>query len=97
MDGAPPEPAVNASEPNAWAISHAAAPGCARTTGAPPPIFAINGKRDNIVGWAEKLPFYQAMANRRLGGCFLWDPQGHMDTQAWTVDVAYLRRLLPTG
>jgi hypothetical protein len=42
-----------------------------------PPIIAINGKRDNVVGWAEKLGFYAAMRQHRHGGAFYWDASEH--------------------
>ena len=42
-----------------------------------PPIIAINGKRDNVVGWAEKLGFYAAMREHRHGGTFYWDSNDH--------------------
>jgi hypothetical protein len=63
--------------------------------GAPlPPIIAINGKRDNVTGWAEKIPFYDAMRARRLGGSFFWSPEDHYGTHLWTpmVDPAYIFR-----
>jgi len=61
-----------------------------------PPVFAFNGKRDNVTGWAEKIGFYQAMRSSHLGGCFFWSPEDHMGTQGrlWTpmMAPAYLYR-----
>ncbi len=53
-----------------WMVSRADARGV-------PPVIALNGKRDNVVGWAEKLPFYQAMQEHRHGGAFFWDNSDH--------------------
>jgi hypothetical protein len=62
-----------------------------------PPVIALNGKRDNVVGWAEKLPFYQAMQQHRHGGAFFWDTSDHYGLtirRYWQpmVDPAYLYR-----
>ena len=73
-----------------WIVSQADARGV-------PPVIALNGKRDNVVGWAEKLPFYTAMQQHRHGGAFFWDNSDHY-AQAmrryWQpmVDPAYLYR-----
>ncbi len=42
-----------------------------------PPVVAVNGKRDNVVGWAEKFSFYAAMRDTRRGGAFFWDANDH--------------------
>ncbi|MBI5708729.1 MAG: T9SS type A sorting domain-containing protein [Candidatus Eisenbacteria bacterium] len=42
-----------------------------------PPILAFNGKNDWVVGWAEKIPFYDAMRVHRQGGYFFWDTREH--------------------
>ncbi len=42
-----------------------------------PPIIAFNGKNDTVVGWAEKIGFYEAMRLHRLGGYFFWDQRAH--------------------
>jgi pimeloyl-ACP methyl ester carboxylesterase len=42
-----------------------------------PPIIAFSGKNDVIVGWAEKIGFYQAMREHRQGGTFFWDERTH--------------------
>jgi hypothetical protein len=73
-----------------WMVAHAGARGV-------PPVIALNGKRDNVVGWAEKLPFYQAMQQHRHGGAFFWDASDHYGVAArsyWhpMVDPAYLYR-----
>lgn len=51
-----------------------------------PPLIAFNGKNDEVVGWAEKIPFYQAMTQARAGGCFYWDQRDHLsnNTGHWS-------------
>jgi len=73
-----------------WIVSQAGARGV-------PPVIALNGKRDNVVGWAEKLPFYAAMQQHRHGGAFFWDNSDHYGVtirRYWQpmVDPAYLYR-----
>jgi hypothetical protein len=71
---------------------------CVRLAGpnAVPPIIGIEGKRDYMVGWAEKLGFYEAMRSRRRGGTFFWGPESHNDvgTGYWSplIDRRYLYR-----
>src|SRR5439155_27216753 len=50
-----------------------------------PPIYAFNGKNDIVVGWAEKIPFYQAIRDARESGSFFWDGRDHWGsaTAAW--------------
>jgi pimeloyl-ACP methyl ester carboxylesterase len=61
-----------------------------------PPIIAFNGRLDDVVGWAEKIPFYQAMERNRHGGYFFFDRRGHLDQgdNAWQPleDARYLYR-----
>ena len=61
-----------------------------------PPLFAFNGKHDDVVGWGEKIPFFQAMNNARQGGTFFWDQRDHLnnDHAAWTAmqNTEYLYR-----
>lgn len=61
-----------------------------------PPLIAFNGKNDDVVGWAEKIPFFQAMRGARQGGTFFWDQRDHLnnDHAAWTPmqDTEYLYR-----
>ena len=60
-----------------------------------PPIIAFNGKNDAIVGWAEKIPFYDAMRRHRQGGYFFWDTREHLTTTyAWSPmeNIQYLYR-----
>jgi poly(3-hydroxybutyrate) depolymerase len=45
-----------------------------------PPIFAFSGRNDVTIGWAEKIPFYQAMNQHRGGGAFFWDTRDHVNT-----------------
>jgi hypothetical protein len=51
-----------------------------------PPLIAFNGKNDEVVGWAEKIPFYQAMTQARAGGCLYWDQRDHLsnNTGHWS-------------
>lgn len=61
-----------------------------------PPVFTVSGKLDNISGWAEKIPFFQAMRDHRRGGTFFWDMRGHLTSgdQLWIPmeNPAYLHR-----
>ncbi len=65
-----------------------------------PPIIAFNGKNDGVVGWAEKIPFYAAMQDRRLGGYFFFDQRGHAGgSAAWRPmeDPRYVYRFRTNG
>lgn len=42
-----------------------------------PYIIAFNGKNDNVVGWAEKIPFYNHFQEGRHAGVFYWDDRNH--------------------
>ncbi len=45
------------------------------------PVFiSFNGKNDVVVGWAEKIGFYQTLATSRQGGMFFWDSGVHNRT-----------------
>lgn len=49
-----------------------------------PLLFAINGKRDTMVGWAEKIPYYDSVNANRLGGYYYWDGRNHSGVgQQW--------------
>ncbi len=52
-----------------------------------PPILAFNGKLDNVVGWAEKIGFYQAMNAHRQGGYFFFDQRYHNSTNSYWVGM----------
>jgi hypothetical protein len=71
---------------------------CVRGAGANtvPPIIAIEGKSDLVVGWAEKIGFYDAMRDERRGGAFYWSPADHptVATGLWSplVDRRSLHR-----
>lgn len=41
------------------------------------PIVAFAGLNDNIVGWSEKVAYFQAMEANRAGGSWYWDPRDH--------------------
>lgn len=45
-----------------------------------PPMVMFAGRNDNIVGWAEKIPFFRAMGETRAGGTFFWDTRDHWST-----------------
>ena len=55
-------------------------------TVAVPPMVAFAGRHDILLGWAEKIPFYQAMHDARQGGIFYWDQRDHLSSghAAWT-------------
>lgn len=61
-----------------------------------PPLLAFNGRQDVIVGWAEKIGFYESMNQFRQGGYFFWDNRDHAGntTAAWSPmhDMRYLYR-----
>jgi hypothetical protein len=42
-----------------------------------PLLFAVNGRRDTTVGWAEKIPYYDSVNANRLGGFYYWDNRKH--------------------
>lgn len=42
-----------------------------------PIMIAFNGKNDTIVGWAEKIGFYNSMNLNRHGGMFFFDSRPH--------------------
>lgn len=49
-----------------------------------PLLFAVNGKRDTMVGWAEKIPYYDSVNANRLGGYYFWDLRKHNgDGENW--------------
>ena len=47
-----------------------------------PPVIEFSGKNDLVVGWAEKIPFFQAMRDARKGGAFFWDTRDHLNNTA---------------
>jgi hypothetical protein len=62
-----------------------------------PPIVAFSGRNDTLLGWSEKIPFYQAMRESRAGGTFFWDTRTHSNgatAGAWSPmeDYRYLYR-----
>lgn len=60
-----------------------------------PPLVTFDGKNDETLGWAEKIPFYATMRACRQGGYFFWDTRGHScPTPAWRPmqDPRYLYR-----
>ncbi len=70
----------------------------ARTEG-PGSAFHVNfsGKRDETVGWAEKIGFYQSMEAHRTGGVEFWDNRDHSGFvfpggMAPMLDLRYLYR-----
>jgi hypothetical protein len=43
------------------------------------PVIGFVGRNDNIVGWQEKVPLFQALNEHRAGGAWYWDGRTHMD------------------
>lgn len=41
------------------------------------PIFVFCGRNDQVVGWAEKVAYHQAMQQHRVGGRLYWDMRDH--------------------
>lgn len=49
-----------------------------------PFMIAFNGKNDSVVGWAEKIGFYNSMNLNRHGGMFFFDSRTHQGgTREW--------------
>jgi hypothetical protein len=42
-----------------------------------PILFTFCGKRDQIVGWTEKIPFYDSLNRAHHGGFHFWDQTNH--------------------
>lgn len=42
-----------------------------------PIIFAVNGKNDEVVGWTEKLAYYDSAEANWQGGFYFWDLREH--------------------
>lgn len=53
------------------------------------PVVGFVGRNDNVVGWPEKIAFFDAMQEQRLGGTWYWDSRAHYDpsntTDWWPV------------
>ncbi|MFN8586566.1 MAG: hypothetical protein U0704_02105 [Candidatus Eisenbacteria bacterium] len=43
------------------------------------PVIGFVGRNDVVVGWPEKIAFFQAMRENRLGGTWYWDSRAHYD------------------
>jgi hypothetical protein len=58
------------------------------------PLITYDGRRDEVVGWAEKIPFFAAMQTSRQGGYFFFDMRDHGGQGAWDAifDPRYLYR-----
>lgn len=41
------------------------------------PIVAFAGLSDNVVGWGEKVAYFNTMEANRAGGAWFWDDRGH--------------------
>jgi len=56
-----------------------------------PPLITFNGRYDQTVGWADKIPFYRTMQECRLGGTFYWDNRDHysVNASAWKPMMDY--------
>lgn len=42
------------------------------------PVIGFVGRNDHIVGWAEKISFFQGLRENRAGGMWFWDRRTHM-------------------
>jgi pimeloyl-ACP methyl ester carboxylesterase len=50
------------------------------------PIVAFTGINDNIVGWGEKVAYFNTMDANKTGGAWFWDDRGHYtphETTPW--------------
>jgi len=51
------------------------------------PVWMFNGRNDTVVGWREKIPFYDAMQASNHGWAFYWDLRAHggrsTEPRAW--------------
>jgi len=47
-----------------------------------PLLFAVNGKKDTITGWAEKIGYYDSVNANRLGGYYYWDMRKHSNVNS---------------
>ena len=57
-----------------------------------PVMFMVSGKHDTIVGWAEKIPFYDSVNLNRVGGFYFWDLRKHYGGGAsWPMNVNLFR------
>ena len=61
------------------------------------PIISFSGRADQIVGWPEKVPFFQAMEANHLGGRYYWDQRAHsgpggMDPEGSVWEILRYRR-----
>lgn len=43
------------------------------------PVTAFMGRNDDVVGWPEKVAFFSAMQEHKLGGTWFWDTRAHYD------------------
>lgn len=43
------------------------------------PVMGFVGRNDVVVGWPEKVAFFQAMNQNRMGGTWYWDARSHYD------------------
>jgi pimeloyl-ACP methyl ester carboxylesterase len=53
------------------------------------PVMGFVGRNDVVVGWPEKIAFFSAMQQNRMGGTWYWDGRAHYDgsntTDWWPV------------
>jgi len=57
-----------------------------------PVMFGVNGKNDAMVGWYEKVAFYDSANANRIGGAFYWDMRTHAGgSKAWNIGPSYTR------
>lgn len=48
------------------------------------PVFGFVGRNDNVVGWQEKIPLFEALDQYRAGGAWFWDERTHFENQNLT-------------
>ncbi|MBA2407337.1 MAG: hypothetical protein H0V65_05025, partial [Chitinophagales bacterium] len=51
-----------------------------------PVFYTISGKQDELMGWTEKVAFYDSVNANRIGGYFFWDNRDHGGTIGKTWD-----------
>jgi hypothetical protein len=57
-----------------------------------PVMFMVSGKHDTVVGWAEKIPFYDSVNSNKVGGFYFWDMRIHTgDGASWPMNVNLFR------
>lgn len=45
------------------------------------PMVGFVGRNDDVVGWGEKVAYFNALEQNHSGGTWFWDQRGHYDSQ----------------